>query len=59
MVLRIGLRLPSTRPPPRAGETDRLQRVELDCRPRTTLIPSESSTTGQLRRLNVTRLRDR
>jgi hypothetical protein len=30
MILRIGLRLPSTRPPPRAGETGRLRRVELD-----------------------------
>jgi hypothetical protein len=28
-------------------------------RPRTTLIPSESFTTRQLRRLHVTRLRDR
>jgi hypothetical protein len=60
MVLRIGLRLPSTRPPPRAGETGRLRRVELE-RPATDHLDSlsESSTTRQLRRLHVTRLRDR
>jgi hypothetical protein len=58
MILRIGLRLPSTRPPPRASETGG-RRVELD-RPATDHPDSVGIIHDrQLRRLHVTRLRDR